>query len=176
MHISHMLGASVLLAALGWSFLPTPSRTSDASLAPATPTPPPPPPPPPLANGHHALVVDGDRDQLTIVAASYKADPWAGVPKGLQSAWSLRIVDGAGALLAEVPVDLVHFDTSEARKGGGVHVQGCSVRDARITMLMNAPHFPTAATYLFTRRDAAGVVVVGEVEAMRVRQLAGGGR
>lgn len=173
MHISHMLGAGLLLAALGWSLTPT-------TAAPATPTARDPiavvPPPPPIANGHHVLVVDGDRDQLTIVGASYKTDPWAGVPKGLQSAWTLRIGDATGALLAEVPLDLAHFDTSALRKNGGVKVQGDTVRDARIAMLVNAPHFPTAATYVFTRRDADGVVAIGEVTAERVRQLAGGGR
>lgn len=169
MHTSHVIGAGILLAVIGWSFAPSNGTTAIA-------TPPPPPPPPPVANGHHALVVDGDRDQLTIAHASYKTDPWAGVAKGLQSAWTLRIADANGAVLTEIPLDLAHFDTGADRKNGGVKVQGDTVRDARITMLVNAPHFPTAAAYTFTRRDGEAVVVVGTVEAAQVRRLAGGGR
>lgn len=169
MHTTNMLGAGVLLAALGW--LLTPHGVSGDAAPPTTV-----PPLPPVANGHYALVVEGDRDQLTITRAVAKADPWAGVPKGTTSPWSLAILAADGTRLADIPLDLVHFDTNADRKGGKVRVEGCIVHDPRIAMLVNVPRFAEAASYAFTRRDDDTMVPLGSVTAARVLELAGGGR
>lgn len=173
MHTTHLLGAGVFAAFAVWILLP---------VSPADPAIVPPPgasvmaPPPPPANGHFALVVEGDRDRLTITRAVAKADPWAGAPKGLVSRWSLAIAAADGTQLADVPLDLAHFDVAADRKGGPVHVEGCVVRDPRITMLQNVPAFPTAASYTFVRRDGAAATVIGSVTAARVAELTRGGR
>jgi hypothetical protein len=161
MQLSHLLGASVLLAGLGLVF----AARGDG----AVPTP---PPQQPAANGHFVLVVDGDRDQLGITAANHKQDPWAGVPKGFTSAWSLSIRDAAGAELANVPLDLSKFDLDPAHKGQPLRVQGCIVKDSHVAMLANVPCFASAASYVFLRDKT----VIGTVEGAAVRQLAGGGR
>jgi hypothetical protein len=165
MHPLHLLGGGVLVAALGWF-----ATTSFLTDAPATP------PAPPVADGHYVLIVQGDRDQLAIVHARAKADPWAGVPKGLRSDWLLRIHAADRTLLAEVPLDLAAFDLSPERKGGAVAVEGCIVRDPRVTALVNAPRFAAAADYTFVRRDATGDVLLGVVAGDQVRELAGGRR
>lgn len=178
MQTSHKLGAGVLLAAIGWfaASAALPSSGDAASHALAAGTPPAIPAEPPVANGHWTLVVDGDRDRLTITGAVRKNDPWAGVPKGLKSAWTIVIDATDGSRLAEVPLDLVHFDTAPARKGGAVAVQGCVVRDPHVAMLVNVPAFASAASYTFVRRDAEGIAELGTVTAARVTELAGGGR
>jgi hypothetical protein len=170
MHLSHLLGAGAALAAIGWMSA-TATTPSAPPTDPATHT------AAPLANGHHVLVVEGDRNALTITAASHKPDPWAGAPKGFESAWRLRIADASGALLADVPLDVSPFDTDAAALLRPVRVEGCIVRSAAIGMLVNAPAFATAATYTFVRPDAAGApAAIGTVTGAQVRELAGGGR
>lgn len=163
MQLSHLLGASALLAGLSFVLA---ARSDGAASDPVLP------PQQPVANGHFVLVVEGDRDQLGITAVSQKLDPWAGVPKGLTSAWSLSIRDAAGAELANVPLDLSKFDLDPAQKGKPLRVQGCIVKDSHVAMLANVPCFANAASYVFLRDKTA----VGTVEGAAVRQLAGGGR
>jgi hypothetical protein len=168
MHLTHLLGGVLLVAAFGWFV------TSGDGSAPLTP-PAAPVGQPPVADGHYALVVQGDRDQLAITHAVGKDDPWAGVPKGLQSNWRLRIHHRDGSLLAEVPLDLSAFDLAPERKGGPIEVEGCIVRDPRIAMLVNVPRYD-AASYTFVRRERNGEVQLGFVTGDQVRDLAGGGR
>ncbi len=157
MHHPHWLGAIAACAAFGGLLtLGAPSTTS-----------------PPVADGHFVLVVEGNRDALAITAASRKQDPWAGIPKGLTSTWSLAVHDAAGTLLATVPLDVSPFATERAR---GVRVEGCVVRDSRIGMLVNAPAFADAASYTFTRIEDGRTVPLGVVAAHTVLQLAGVGR
>ena len=164
MHVSHLLGAGAACAAFGWLL-----------VSPAAP--PTPPAEPPAAAGHHVLVVEGDRNALTITAASHKPDPWAGVPKSFTSAWRLRIHDAAGTVLADVPLDVGPFDTDADAPLRRVRVEGCIVRSGAIGMLVNAPAFATAASYTFVRPQGEGEgVVIGTVTGERVRALAGGGR
>jgi hypothetical protein len=165
MHHTHLLGGALLIAAIGWFV------TGSGSELPVQP-----PAQPPVADGHFALVVQGDRDQLTITHAVPKADPWAGVPKGLTSTYALRIRGADGALLAELPIDLSHFDLAADRKGGAIQVEGCEVRDPHVTTLVNVPRFAAAASYAFARRDIGGEVALGSVTGDQVRELAGGGR
>ena len=123
------------------------------------------------------LVVEGDRNALTITHASHKTDPWAGVPKGLTSDFELAIRDRQGDVLLTIPLDVSHFATGAADVGQPVRVEGCVVRDSRIAMLVNVPVVPGAASYAFRRREAdATQVSVGAVDGRRVDDLARGGR
>lgn len=153
------LGATVVAAVLSVALL-------------SGPTAPQPAPAEPIAAGHDVLVVQGDRDELSITFASHKTDPWGGVAKDLRSDWRLRIHDAKGELLVDVPLDMTPFATGAADKGKARRVEGCIVTDAQIGMLVNAPTFATAATYTFVR----GEVVIGRVAAADVRQLTAGGR
>ncbi|MCA8951787.1 MAG: hypothetical protein KDE27_19920 [Planctomycetes bacterium] len=164
MQAFHLFGAAALCAGLGL-FLST--AGGDGGSDPAA-TPPMQPP----VNGHFVLVVEGDRDRLDITHASHKADPWAGIQKGLTSDWVLSIRDRSGAELQRVPLDMSKFDLDPRRKGGPIRVEGCIVRDAAVAMIANAPCVAGAASYVFLRGDD----VVGTVTAARVDQLAGGGR
>ncbi|MBX3462236.1 MAG: hypothetical protein KF830_03625 [Planctomycetes bacterium] len=168
MQPTHLLVGGALLAALGW--------LAAAGTGDAAPPLLPPPPPPPAADGHYSLVVEGDRDHLAITHARAKAEPWAGVPKGLQSDWRLQIRAADRSLLAEVPLDLAAFDLAPARKGGAVEVDGCIVRDPRVAMLANVPRFAAAAEYTFVRRQGDAEVWLGTTAGAAVRELAGGGR
>lgn len=168
MHPSHLLGGGLLIAALGW-FAVRDGRTAPLDLHE-------PPPAPPVADGRITLVVRGDRDQLAIANAVAKPDAWAGVPKGLASAWSLRIHGGDGAVLAEVPLDLSQFDLAPERKGRGVQVEGCIVRDPAVAMIVDVPRFAEAALYTFVRRDGGGEVEIGAVTGEQVRAMTGGPR
>ena len=163
MQLSHLLGAGVVLASLALVF----SGRDGAGASTTTPL-----PEQPEAAGHFVLVVEGDRDQLAVTHASHKADPWAGVPKGLLSDWTLSIRDAAGAELAVVPLDVSKFDLDPLRKGQPLRVQGCIVQDPHIVMLANVPCFAQAASYTFAR----GKTAIGTVDGATVRQLAGGGR
>jgi len=166
MHVSHLLGAAALFAGIGLLFTTDDSGPpADAIASAGTVTPPP-------ASGHFVLVVEGDRDRLTVTHASHKADPWAGTPKGLTSKWTLSIRDAAGTELTSLPLDMSQFDLTPARKGQGQQVQGCVVRDARVAMLVNVPCLQKAASYVMQREG----IVVGSVDAATVNQLAGGGR
>lgn len=166
MHASHLLGAGAAFAVFGW-FLTSPTA----------PVSPPSPPAPPAPGGHYVLVVEGDRNALTITAASAKPDPWAGVPKGFTSTWRLRIEDGHGATLADVPIDVSAFDTDANAPLRPTRVEGCVVRSGAIGMLVNVPAFAEAASYTFTRSPGQGEpVALGTVSGDRVRALAGGGR
>jgi hypothetical protein len=172
MHLSHLLGAGAAIAVCGW-LLTLPPVTSAAR--PAVPTPPLAPPAEP--RGHYVLVVEGDRDALAITAASHKPDPWAGAPKGLVSAWRLRVLDARGERLADVPLDLSPFDTSAGGAVRGARVAGCVVTTPHIGMLVNAPAFVEAASYTFVRPDGAGgELAIGTTSGARVRELTGGGR
>ena len=134
------------------------------------------PPIHPVANGHYVLVVEGDRDRLTITHASAKTDPWAGVPKGLSSTWTLSVHDARGTTLATVPLDMRRFAIGAAERGRPVQVEGCVVRDSRIAMLVNVPRFDAAATYTLTRTDGDKAHVLGIATAAHVHDLAEGGR
>ncbi|HEX5051638.1 MAG TPA: hypothetical protein VFZ65_07705 [Planctomycetota bacterium] len=185
MQLSHAVAVGAAVAALVWTFS-VGSAGSTGSVggagsaggpgSPVAPAAPPTPPEPPRANGHYVLVVEGDRDRLTITSANAKTDPWAGVPVGFASDWTLCVRDGGGAVLAEVPLDLTPFATSRAEKGQPVQVQGCIVRDSRIAMLVSVPRFDTAASYTFSHRDAGADRTLGTVTGDAVRELAGGGR
>jgi hypothetical protein len=173
MHIPHAMGASAVLLTLGWLAFavsnPAPTDTAPAAAAMS--------PLPPTAAGHFVLVVEGDRNQLSITAASAKPDPWAGAPKGLTSAWELVVLDADGASLATIPLDLSAFATGIFEQGQPLQVQGCVVRDTRIGLLVSAPAFATAASYRFRYLTADGnKVVIGTVDGAQVRHLAGGGR
>ena len=90
------------------------------------------------------------------------------------SSWRLLVVDDAGAELAEVPLDVRPFATGVNSKGKPAVVHGCVVVDSKIGMLVNAPRYAQAASYRFSRTDAAGVVTqLGEVTANQVRDLSG---
>lgn len=168
MHPTTILGASLVLAAgLGWLVF----RGADAANAAATL-----PITPPEANGHYVLIVEGDRDGLQITKAVAKTDPWAGAPKGFTSDWTLTIRDAAGAVLAEVPLDVRQFDLRAERQNQPIEVEGCIVRDPHIAMLVNAPRYDAAASYAFARRAPAGAVALGTIDGDTVRKLAGGGR
>jgi hypothetical protein len=133
--------------------------------------------PPPVAAGHLVLVVEGDRNALTVTAASRKSAPWAGVPKGFTSDWRLVIADAAGATLAAVPLDVRPFATGAGDVGRADVVQGCIVSSPRIGMLVNVPAFATATTYTFVRpAERGGDAVLGSVTAQHIAELAGGGR
>jgi hypothetical protein len=163
MHATHLLVAGAALAAFGWF-----ASSTNAPPGPATP---------PSAQGHYALVVEGDRDRLTITHGNAKADAWAGVPKGFTSAWTLTVLGAGGEPLAEVPLDVSPFDVGQDRKGGPVQVEGCIVRDPKVAMLVNVPRFAEASAYVFERQERDGTrSAVGRVEAEAVRELAGGGR
>ncbi|HZN41797.1 MAG TPA: hypothetical protein VFD82_23535 [Planctomycetota bacterium] len=127
---------------------------------------------PPVANGHYVLVVEGDRDQLTITHASAKTDPWAGVPKGFSSTWTLTVQDERGATLATVPLDVSKFAVAAAERGRPLTVEGCVVRDSRIAMLVNVPRFDAAATYTLTRQDGDRGHMLGTATGAHVRDLA----
>lgn len=166
MHSSHVLGAGAMCAVFAWLFVSAPAP----STPPVAPTPPP-------ANGHYVLVVEGTRNQLAITAASAKVDPWAGVPKGFDSPWRLRIADARGAVLADVPLDLSKFDTDAGAPLRPVRVEGCIVRSGAIGVLVNVPAFANAASYTFVRPEPQGEpTVIGTVTGEQVRALAGGGR
>jgi hypothetical protein len=125
------------------------------------------------------LVVEGHREQLAITAASAKADPWAGVPKGFDSPWRLRIEDAGGGVLADVPLDVRPFDVGPGALLRKTRVEGCIVTSPSIGMLVSAPAFASAARYRFTRPGDAGEAgerALGVVDAATVRALAGGGR
>lgn len=166
MHPTHLLsvGAAAAIAAA-------------LCFRPGATTPPPASPAEPI--GHHVLVVEGHREQLAITAASAKADPWAGVPKGFDSPWRLRIEDAGGGVLADVPLDVRPFDVGPGALLRKTRVEGCIVTSPSIGMLVSAPAFASAARYRFTRPGDAGEAgerALGVVDAATVRALAGGGR
>lgn len=163
MHLSHLLGAGALFAGLGL-FLLAPGATGGNTAGT--------PPTIPVAAGHYVLVVEGDRDQLTITHANRKAEPWGGVAKGFTSDWSLSIRALDGSELANVPLDMSRFDLSAGAKGNARRVEGCIVTDSRVAMLANVPCHAAAASYVFLREKT----VVGTVDGATVERLAGGGR
>lgn len=170
MHTSHLLGAGAVCVALGWFLVTdTPPVPPAAPSVPAVER--------PVANGHYVLVVEGTRNELAITAASHKADAWAGVPKGLSSAWRLRIADANGTTLAEVPLDMRPFDTDANAPLRPVRVEGCIVHSGAVGMLVNAPAFAAAASYTFLRPEPQGEPTpIGSATGEQVRTLAGGGR
>lgn len=177
MHISYLIGATAVCAVLTAFWLTggeAPNQPADAGIATGAPAKPVTAPPPPQlpGSGHYVLVIEGDRDALTVTHSSRKTARWAGVQKGLVSQWSLSIRDAANNELESIPLDLSHFDLRPERKGGALKVQGCVVRDTKVGILASAPCLKNAARYVFLR----GKEVVGTVAATRVFELAGGGR
>lgn len=178
MRLHVLVGAAAILMVGGLSLLPRGTSPAAATTAPVLAAPPAATAPaaalPP--NGHFVLVVEGDRDALAITHANRKPDPWAGVPKGLRSAWTLTVRDGQDAVLAEVPLDVTPFAT-DVPPQAPVQVTGCVVRSPRIGMLVSVPAFAQAASYSFARRDGDGQLrSLGVVDGEAVRTLAGGGR
>lgn len=173
MHLPHLLGAGAAITVLGWLTLSSPPSTPSEPSAPPTSG----PSQPPVAAGHHVFVVEGNCNALAITAASRKPDAWAGVPKGFDSPWRLRVTDARGELLVEVPLDMSPFDTDPAAVLRPVRVEGCIVRSSAIGMLVSVPAFDAAANYTFVRLEGApGGTPLGTTSAERVRELEGGGR
>jgi len=177
MQLSHLLGTGILIAAI--SVLArgdtAPANSSDrAARGPAAPAP---LPAPPAADGHYALVVEGDRTGLAVTFASKKAAPWGGIPKGFESNWHVLVLDAAGDEITKVPLDVRPFATGANALGKPVRVHGCVVVDSKIGMLVNVPAYAAAASYVFQRADADNVVTqIGTTSAAVVRELARGGR
>ena len=172
MQTSHLLGAAALavvaLTLFGDRHRSAP-KTKAASPArtvlPAVPA---------VADGHYVLVVEGDRNGLTVTFASKKPAPWGGRPKGFDSNWRLSVRDAQDVELVDIPLDVRPFATGAASLGKPVVVQGCIVVDSRIGMLVNVPRYAEAESYRFTRTDADGTeTVLGTVAAAKVRDLAG---
>lgn len=188
MQLSQLLGAGVLIAALGFfargdandanlAIDANNPPTMDASTATTVAPPVAPAPVPPVADGHYVLVVEGDRNALNVSFARKKAARWAGVPKGFDSNWRVSILDGAGKQLADVPLDVSPFATDAASVGKGPRVNGCFVVESKIGLLLNVPAFAMAQSYEFSRRGADGVkVALGTMTGAAIRDLAGGGR
>ena len=176
MRLHVLVGAAAILVVGGLSLFPRDSSPAAPPAAPVAMIAPPAPAAPLPPNGHFVLVVEGDRDALAITHASHKQDPWAGMPTGLRSAWTLTVRDAQGVVLAEVPFDVSPFAT-DVPKQAPVQVTGCVVRSPRIGMLVSVPAFAAAASYAFTRRDGDGQArSLGVVDGEAVRTLAGGGR
>lgn len=186
MQLSHLLGAGVLIAAVGLSVrgdadnsnrpvinsVQPPASSSAVHLAAPAPA-----PAPPVANGHFVLVVEGDRNGLAVTFARKKAARWAGVPKGFDSNWRVSILDGNGTELADVPLDVRPFATDAQSVGKAPRVNGCYVVESKIGLLLNVPAFTAAQSYEFSRADKDAVkVALGTMSGNAVRELAGGGR
>lgn len=117
--------------------------------------------------GHLVLVVEGDVTALRVTHAQAKPDPWAGVPKGLRSEFSVRALDGSGAELLAAPLDLSKFDTSPARFGGPDVVRGCEVHSPRIGILVNVPALAEAAQWQFAQgAKVLGTLTKGELDRL----------
>ena len=176
MRLHVLVGAAAILLVGGLSLLPRGSAPAAAAVAPPATVVAAPPAAPQPPNGHFVLVVEGDRDALAITVARHKQDPWAGVPKGLRSTWTLTVRDAQDAVLAEVPLDVSPFATDVPTQTP-VQVTGCVVRSPRSGMLVAVPAFAQAASYAFTRRDGDGQSrSLGVVDGETVRTLAGDGR
>jgi hypothetical protein len=104
---------------------------------------------PPTPRGHLIVQVEGDAKLLTITCVTPKNDKFGGVPRGLQSAFEIVLIDGKGAELARCPIDLSAFDLE--RVGGPVHVEGCVVRDPRVAALVNVPFYLETASLRIER-------------------------
>lgn len=128
--------------------------------------------PQPPVQGHVVLVIEGDALSLRVTAAVPKTDPWGGVPRGLQSPWSIVVTAADGSILGSYPLDLSHFDLDPANVGNGPQVQGCRVVDTRVTALANIPRFRDAAA-LAILRDGR---VVGTVTPAAYAELLEEGR
>ncbi|MFT4513942.1 MAG: hypothetical protein ACI89X_000437 [Planctomycetota bacterium] len=189
MQLSHLLGAGVLIAAVGFSVRgnadneirlvidPVQPTTSSSAAQAISPAPLPIPPASAVANGHFVLVVEGDRNALAVSFARKKAARWAGVPKGFDSNWRVSIRDESGKELADVPLDVSPFATDAKSVGKGPRVNGCFVIESKIGLLLNVPAFAAAQNYEFSRTEADGVkVVLGAMTGNAVRELSGGGR
>lgn len=192
MQLSHLLGAGVLIAAVGLSArsdandanrtAPAPDLTATGTAAapaagPAAGPAAAPAPAPPTADGHFVLVVEGDRNALAVTFASKKAARWAGVPKGFDSNWRVAIHDAQGKQLADVPLDVSPFATDAGSVGKGPKVRGCFVVESKIGLLLNVPAFDAAYSYTFSRTEADGTpVALGTTSGDTIRELARGGR
>tara|TARA_R110002072_G_scaffold109160_1_gene236328 strand:- start:105094 stop:105675 length:582 start_codon:yes stop_codon:yes gene_type:complete len=193
MQLSHVLGAGVLIAAIGYSLRsnadannrhvidpnsPAAASSSAASSSAPTLAPVPSTPlAPPVADGHYVLVVEGDRNAVSVTFARKKAARWGGVPKGFDSTWRVSIRDGGGKELANVPLDVRPFATDAQSVGKGPRVHGCVVIESKIGLLLNVPAFAEAASYEFFRTESDAVkVALGTMTGAAIRELAGGGR
>lgn len=164
MNLASALGCSAALAALIVTLAPRP-------LSPATPATVATQDPVAAARGHLILIVQGNVQQLAITHAVAKTDPWGGAPKGLQSAFAVRLLGADDEELLTVPVDLSRFDTDPAHIGQKARVQGCEIRNSAIALSINVPRLATVRRYEFTRdgkpigsTDAATVLrQIGEV-------------
>lgn len=179
MQLSHLLGAGALIAVISvWMrsdmASPIPTQTSQNRPANVTETV---RKTPPTADGHFAIVVEGDRNGLAVTFASKKTAPWAGAPKGFDSNWHVTILDALGNKLASVPLDVRPFATGANSVGKPVQVRGCVVVDSKIGMLVNVPAYAAAASYVFARTEVDGVVTtLGTTSGDVIRELARGGR
>jgi len=176
MQLSHLLGAGVLVAAIGIlargdaaALDPTQPTNNASTNAMETAA--------PIAAGHFVLVVEGDRNGLAITFANKKVAPWAGIPKGFESNWRVSVLDANGDELASVPLDVRPFATGANSVGKPARVHGCVVVDSKIGMLVNVPAYAAAASYVFARTESDGTVTtLGTTAGHLVRELARGGR
>src|SRR5262249_34998451 len=127
MHPATLVGCGLLVAIAGLA-LRSPSPPFQTPTAISGPQDP--------AAGHLVLVVEGTVATLAITHAVAKADPWAGVPEGLTSAFALCLLGDGDRELTRVPLDLSLFDTDPAAIGKPVRVAGCEVRNSRIALLV----------------------------------------
>lgn len=128
--------------------------------------------PPPEAKGHWVVLVEGDARALGATALVTKPDPFGGSTVASDAAIVVR--DAEGRELGSYPLDLSHFDLDPAHVGLATRVDGCAVRETKVSVLATLPAVPGAATLEFRR----GERLLGGVDAEHFAKLlaSGGGR
>ena len=143
----------------------TVSAAATLTLARHATSPPAAPPAPTEPDGHLVLQIEGDARALQVTRITRKPDPCG--PARFTSASAIVVRDAAGSELGRVPLDLSLFDLDPAHVGRPLHVDGCVVRDTRVAMLANVPHWPDAASLEIVHEGRVlGVLAGARYEAL----------
>ena len=114
--------------------------------------------------GTWILQIEGDADSLALTGASHKTSAYRAPRGATKSDWRVALVDRAGAIVAEVQLDLSRHCMDRGHLGRGAHVHGDVAVEHQVAVTVKVPARADAVTLRIENvTDPKKPVLLGEI-------------
>lgn len=124
---------------------------------------------PSAPDGHLLLLVEGDAQALFVTTIVAKSESWS--ERSERSDTQVLVRDAEGKVLGQYPLDLSHFDLDPARVGMRARVDGCVVKETKVSIICSVPRWKEARVL----EIRSGERLLGSVGAQRYAELVAAG-